>query len=414
MSCKLITRMVRDGEDGVLSEKEYTQERITIGRGPTNDVVLKDPARVVSTKHAEIRAGNKGWFVLDVGSTNGTAVNGARIPPKQEHILRDGDRITLGPFQLVFESGDREAIRESGCAYPPSSEAPGTSHPDTERILYLLRRAYGETDASSVDQVEKSLVLVLRRALGNYDADKVRTTVRSVKAAALPSTSQLEPLPAVNPPPREPSIRGGSMPGPSDGELAKFVCEELRSTGAVLDPEYAGKQIARILRTVFGGLADAVRGRREFQKEFEVEATRIMGMVRNPIKYAESATEIGSILFHPESFGMTLEQATEGLREVFQDLTLHQLGLMAGFRECIKALLQELDPEVLEKSKEDRSGKTIPLLGGSRVRSEAAAWRRYIEKHRQLREEEVKVFERILAPHFAKGYLSVHRTKRRS
>jgi predicted component of type VI protein secretion system len=52
------------------------------------------------------------------------------------------------------------------------------------------------------------------------------------------------------------------------------------------------------------------------------------------------------------------------------------------------------------------------LLAGGSVRQEAAAWRRFVEKHRQLTEEEVKVFERILAPHFAKGYLSVHKTRR--
>jgi hypothetical protein len=74
-----------------------------------------------------------------------------------------------------------------------------------------------------------------------------------------------------------------------------------------------------------------------------------------------------------------------------------------------------LDPDLLGKGAEGQSkGKGIGLLGGGSIRSEAAAWRRYKEKHRQMTEEEVKVFERILAPHFTKGYLSVHKARKRA
>ena len=174
-------------------------------------------------------------------------------------------------------------------------------------------------------------------------------------------------------------------------------------------------QLTRVLQAVCAGLADAVRGRREFQKEFEVEATRILAWKPNPIKHAENAAEIATILLDPTSSGLSDVEAIESLKEVFQDLTLHQLGLMAGFRECIRGLLNELDPELLEKSQPSESkGKGIGLLSSKSIRSEAAAWRRYREKYRQLAEEEVKVFERILAPHFAKAYLSVQKTRKRA
>ena len=71
----------------------------TIGRSRSCDVVLDDAN--VSRQHAEVRPRGGGWFVADLGSTNGVAVNGARI--EQAHALRPGDRIELGTTVLTFE-----------------------------------------------------------------------------------------------------------------------------------------------------------------------------------------------------------------------------------------------------------------------------------------------------------------------
>ena len=68
-----------------------------VGRSPTNNVYLKD--RSVSRAHCQIRAeaGNGRCFIEDLGSTNGTFVNGQRVT---EAELRDGDIIRLGAYQV--------------------------------------------------------------------------------------------------------------------------------------------------------------------------------------------------------------------------------------------------------------------------------------------------------------------------
>jgi Protein of unknown function (DUF3662)/FHA domain len=71
----------------------------TLGRSRSCDVVLDDAN--VSRRHAEVRPRGGGWFVADLGSTNGVAVNGTRI--EQAHALRPGDRIELGTSVLTFE-----------------------------------------------------------------------------------------------------------------------------------------------------------------------------------------------------------------------------------------------------------------------------------------------------------------------
>jgi len=71
----------------------------TIGRSRDCDVVLGDAN--VSRRHAELRPRGGGWMIADLGSTNGVAVNGARIERPQP--LRRGDRIEIGTTTLTFE-----------------------------------------------------------------------------------------------------------------------------------------------------------------------------------------------------------------------------------------------------------------------------------------------------------------------
>ena len=73
-------------------------EPVVIGRLPECDIVLTDPN--VSRRHAEIRRlGDRSWSA-DLGSTNGTRVNGV---PVREQRLASGDEITVGSTTLVFE-----------------------------------------------------------------------------------------------------------------------------------------------------------------------------------------------------------------------------------------------------------------------------------------------------------------------
>lgn len=73
--------------------------RLLIGRESTNDIVVQDIN--ASRTHAELRlAHGASWVLTDLGSTNGTYVNGQ---PISSHELHDGDRITIGMTNFVFE-----------------------------------------------------------------------------------------------------------------------------------------------------------------------------------------------------------------------------------------------------------------------------------------------------------------------
>jgi Protein of unknown function (DUF3662)/FHA domain len=100
---------MREGEGGVRGGALVlpSGERITlssrpvsVGRLPECTIALVDSN--VSRRHSEIRPSGSSYVVVDLGSTNGTKVNGTRI--QGEHTLRDGDIVSVGSTHLRFEA----------------------------------------------------------------------------------------------------------------------------------------------------------------------------------------------------------------------------------------------------------------------------------------------------------------------
>ncbi len=81
----------------VQGEYELNQERLTIGRKPDNDIQIDNLA--VSGKHALVITILDDSFLEDLGSTNGTYVNGKLV---KKHALKDGDVIAIGKHELKY------------------------------------------------------------------------------------------------------------------------------------------------------------------------------------------------------------------------------------------------------------------------------------------------------------------------
>jgi hypothetical protein len=102
----LLAGDIREGAGGVFGavvlpdgrRVQVTDDPVTIGRLPDCDVVLSD--HNVSRRHAEVRREGAEFVVVDLGSTNGTRVNGSGV---KERRLSDGDEITVGASRLRFE-----------------------------------------------------------------------------------------------------------------------------------------------------------------------------------------------------------------------------------------------------------------------------------------------------------------------
>jgi pSer/pThr/pTyr-binding forkhead associated (FHA) protein len=75
--------------------------RTSFGRRPDNDVVLTGDS-FVSGRHAEVLFQDDRFHVLDLDSTNGTRLNGQKLPPNKPEALNDGDEIIMGKTVFVF------------------------------------------------------------------------------------------------------------------------------------------------------------------------------------------------------------------------------------------------------------------------------------------------------------------------
>ena len=93
-----VLALVQDGT--TIQEFPLERDTAVIGRMAGSEIELPDPG--ASRRHAEVRRRGDGFVLVDLGSTNGTLVNGSEV---SEHPLADGDRITIGHSTLEFRTG---------------------------------------------------------------------------------------------------------------------------------------------------------------------------------------------------------------------------------------------------------------------------------------------------------------------
>jgi predicted component of type VI protein secretion system len=112
---------------------DFKQESIIVGREDGADVVIDNPS--VSRRHAEIRLGDKGWEVVDLGSSNGTFIRGNKIQGPQAIGL--GDEIGLGKFSIVFGKALGEGEHPPQTAAPAARRARQPTMAPTEGTMHI-------------------------------------------------------------------------------------------------------------------------------------------------------------------------------------------------------------------------------------------------------------------------------------
>jgi predicted component of type VI protein secretion system len=174
----------------VLREYPLTKERTTIGRKPHNDIVIDNLA--VSGEHAMIMTILNDSFLEDLGSTNGTLVNGQ---PVKKHFLQNNDVIELGKYKLKYmaegaqpaASADfektmvlRAAPGGGAPGGPPAAKAPEESQP--------VAKSFGDTVVNPE--------LMQSQNTGGSLRDAARQAAAVPAAAAAPAAAPPAPAPA--------------------------------------------------------------------------------------------------------------------------------------------------------------------------------------------------------------------------
>lgn len=117
-----MAKLVLSMNGAIQGEFELDQERLTIGRKPENDIQIDNLA--VSGKHSMIITILDDSFLEDLGSTNGTYVNGKLV---KKHALKDGDVIAIGKHELKYinenASDDDDEFEKTMIIKPGSASA---------------------------------------------------------------------------------------------------------------------------------------------------------------------------------------------------------------------------------------------------------------------------------------------------
>lgn len=124
----------------VLKDIPLTKERMSIGRKSHNDIQIDNLA--ISGEHAVIVTILNDSFLEDLGSTNGTLVNGA---PIKRHFLQSGDTVELGKYKLKYVN---EAVQQ---ATPADFEKTMVLRPDVMRQTaeQMDNKAFGDTQVGA-------------------------------------------------------------------------------------------------------------------------------------------------------------------------------------------------------------------------------------------------------------------------
>lgn len=257
--------------DGTTRDVPLDKERVTIGRRADNDVCLPYPA--VSGEHAQVVTILADSFLEDLGSTNGTLVNGRAIA---KHVLTDHDQIDIGRQRLTYLSDDnarvdvlaadpgRQQIRGLTDKVEPARPVPqvevpppGERRPSTARADPLaadLERNIARGPTLGVPPPPVRIAdFVQSEALRPVPVPQVRT--RESAAATPPPAPRPAPAPVPAAPPRAPE--GPSvkvLSGASQGRIVPFPGPEL-TVGRV------GVQVAIVRKVPEGFVLIPVEGK---------------------------------------------------------------------------------------------------------------------------------------------------------
>lgn len=176
-----MAKLVLSAGGSVVFQCFVDKERLSIGRDPTNPIVIDDPS--VSREHAAIVAVGNDHILEDLASANGTFVNGKRM---LRRILQHGDVVAFGAFNLRYlnpktaaEVGlDRtmliEGIAEAQAGLPADGEALPVPRTRATRIKFPNGRVYMVTGPRAGMTIELDRVVARFGKPGHRSAVLVR------------------------------------------------------------------------------------------------------------------------------------------------------------------------------------------------------------------------------------------------
>ena len=467
---------------------------ITIGRNPSNDLVLDDPARQVSRFQAKVSAKRAGVELSNVSSQSCVLVNGEEIKPGGTARIQIGDSIVMGRFLLELRACDpvadqvdevdvKPAVEPAIAAEPisqthPTPVEPGLQIPDdydvfaapqseqaqppelqvnalsdfndsqSQALLQELESVSVTGPDSLLDEkpaAAGALLGLVEEKLDPMQLFGMTPSKQTAPTLALDHTPEMErhiklpgceeltpaqqpesdsslptsapslleespelPLAAIlqtAPQPPEPApgahIALAAAPLPpavGQDESVSPADNQSQSTSSLLDALAKGAglpvealpaltpelmlELGTILKAMSDGTVKLMHSRSMTKHEMRANVTIIASAGNNPIKFAPDGTAALQQMLGKRFSGFM--QPLAAIEDAFDDLSAHQLGLLAGARRAALELIEKLNPDqTLEEH--ETSGVTERLLPFVK---EARLWRRHKRRYKKIADDQ--------------------------
>lgn len=337
-----------------------------IGRGIDCTLVLPDPQRLMSRRHAQVSWREGRFFIRQLGANLALEVDGRPLGPEAEAPLAPGMSLRIGAYLMETEGDLAEAaapqpIPEHATPTPPApvpapAPAPVAPAPAARPSAFSEVLGEGAPPPAEVDAL-----------------------------------APMAPFAAVTP--------------PADPAAAALLAALYAGLEMPVPPAPTPQEtnlVGRLLHAAIGGLLQLLAARHVAKRELGAAGTRLQTRENNALKFSPDVDTALAHLLGPARRGFIPPLAA--VREAFEDVRTHEIALLAGLRAALDAQLARLAPQALEEQRHARGGWSAPLD----VWRKAQLWDRYCELHAQALAE----LQEQTDPFSARAFLEAYEAQR--
>lgn len=417
-------------------------DRLTIGRGLDNDLVLSDPERHLSKNHCVIAFDGALCTITDT-SLNGVFLGNSpdRLPKGTPTPLREGNVIRLGDYFITIGSVVSAAapppephVRARGAAdegpfgdvlsgsplsphdrsaVPPSAGFATPPIPDDIDLLPGTGERADPLDSAGAEhwqgashpdhaQADQAFFAppraMIEKIPDDWDASASGPSASpGPQRQTLPDNERAQPIgPDMFP--------RAAAPQPStagDGEAIASFLAAIGLAGTSLtaaDKINLMQSAGEMLSGAISGLIEVLAARSSIKQEFRIERTAIGALRNNPLKFSESPGEAMRIMLLGHKRGFLSPK--EAIGEALTDIKTHQLAMLAGLQVALETVIRRFDPDKLEKRLEQGS-LLEGILPGAR---KARYWDLFRALYKEIATELEEDFQKAFGAEFARAY----------
>jgi type VI secretion system protein ImpI len=334
---KLLISLRKISDDSFKKEFAFTEFPVKLGRESDNEIILEDQRKIISRSHAKIVDTDGLIQVKDLGSANFTYLNGERVFPNDENLLKTGDVIKIGEYEM-------DVVLE----LPKSATAPMFDDQKTmvfsspfdadvakisEDIAKLSEKYFYDESPLKSEMLRVSVMQGFERVV---QSDVVQILSEYFATKFLDQNLShfgKKEFPAINIPQEE-------KPKPK----TQTVSSENLSKPST---DYSfSSHFSETVDVMLDTITKLIQGFLHFRQEF-------FGVTIYHSIPTGSLKDIKDFLFNQEIPAEEQRKRISLIKEETQKLLSHQIGLLEGYRTSVtegsQSMLQSLDPEIIEK-----------------------------------------------------------------